>query len=134
AWEVGLTILSPGRPITREILGGKLIQIVLPIRSVVAPKIEQVVPIKDPRRMKIIEHESHGVIADRQHLNDLDIPLSGYGLALLCRMPLHFCAWAVRADILRRKTKSFASLERDIQGLAPLWQAKCGRQHFLTGH
>src|SRR5262249_9507680 len=103
-------------------------------RSVVAPKIEQVVPIKDPRRMKIIEHESHGVIADRQHLNDLDIPLSGYGLALLCRMPLHFCAWAFHAQIFGRKIKSFASVERYSQDLAILWRAQLGRQTLLVSH
>src|SRR4051812_27730494 len=99
------TTAASGRS-PRQPLAAKLVKIVLPVLVTVAAELEQVVPAKDAGRMQVVEHQPHGVIADRDDFQNRDIALAADGLALLRRMALHLGARAAHAQIFRGKLET----------------------------
>src|SRR5215470_4847535 len=122
-----------GRLIPRHALRLQLIQIILPVARLVAAELEQVVPGEDAGRVHVVEGEPRGVIADRVDLEDRDLALARYGLALVRRMALHLGARAFDAQVFGRQRKAFAALEADRQGAPVLRQAQLGRPGSILG-
>ncbi len=63
--------------------------------------------------MHVVEHEPHGVVPDRLHLEDHHLALAGDGLAFIRVMALHLRARALDAQILGGQREGAAALERD---------------------
>jgi hypothetical protein len=59
---------APSRGLARQPLGGKLVEIFLPVALLIAAELVEIVPAVDPGRMHVVEGEPHGVIADQLHL------------------------------------------------------------------
>src|SRR5262249_60482402 len=116
------------------IFSREVVEVILPIGGMVATEIMQIIPIEDPGRMQIVEHEPDRVIADRQHLDNLDITLSGHRLPFLGRMPLHFRAWAFHSQIFGRQIELLTSVKCNRQGLTILVQAQFRRPNLRIGH
>src|SRR5262245_27431642 len=58
-------LFAPSRRIASQIFSRELVEVILPIGGMIAPEIEQIIPVEDPGRMKIVEHEPDRIIADR---------------------------------------------------------------------
>src|SRR5689334_18827646 len=83
-----------GLRLTRQALGGQLVEVVAPVGVLMTPEIEEIFPTVDAGRMQVVEHEPHRIIADRLHFEDRHISLLGNGLALLGRVTLDLGARA----------------------------------------
>src|SRR5262245_59699102 len=120
-------------------LGGQFVDIVLPVGCVIAAELAQVVPAVDAGRVHVVEHEAHRVVADRLHLQHLDVAFARNRLALLRRVPLDLRARALDAKIFGGERKRLAAVEGDGQRLTVLVQPdlgrpRRGRAHILRGH
>src|SRR6185312_11577342 len=123
--------LPPLERLARHVLGRQLVEIFLPVARVVAAEIAQIVPTEYAGRVHVVEHQPHGVIADRQHLENGDVALAGHHLALFRRMALHFRARALHAQVFGGKLMPLAAAEADGQRLAVLVQAQFARPGVL---
>src|SRR6516162_6123408 len=122
------------RRIAREILRGEFVEIILPIGIPIAAEIEQIVPVENSRRVHVIEHEPHSIIADGQDFDDLDIAFTGNGLAFVGRVTLHLRTRALHPQIFRGQIKPLTAIVANGQGLAILVQAQFGRPDLRVGH
>src|SRR5262249_11579105 len=77
--------------------------------------------------MHVVEHQSHGVIADRVNFDDRHVALAADRLALGRRMPLNLRARAQHAQEFGRKFERFAVVEGDGQHGLALVQPDLGR-------
>jgi hypothetical protein len=68
--------------------------------------------------MHVVEHEAHGVIADRMDFEDLHAALAADELALVRVVALHFGARTFDAKIFGRKLEPFVIFERNRERLA----------------
>src|SRR5262245_10877823 len=130
----GRPLFAPSRRIPGQIFSRELVEVILPIGAMIASEVEQIIPVEDPGRMKIVEHEPDRVQSDLQHLDNLDITLSGHCLPILGRMSLHFGAWAFHAQIFGRQIELLTSIECNRQGFAILVQAQFRRPNLRVGH
>src|SRR5438270_5650720 len=108
-------------------LGGELVQIFLPVGRAIAAERHEVFPAVDAGRMLVVEHRTHGVIADGLELQDRDVALARNRLALGRRVPLHLGARAADAQILGAQVEALAVIERDGERPAVLVQLELRR-------
>ena len=90
------------RRVSRHPLGGELVEIVLPILRLVAAELEQIVPRENAGRVHVVEHQAHGVVADRIDLQDRDV----------AACPARSCARPANAPAPRRSGFSPAGIRR----------------------
>jgi hypothetical protein len=119
--------LAAHRRLARQILLRQLVEIILPIAGIFAPQLVQIVPAIDAGGVQVVEHQPHGIIADRLHLQDRHVLLAGNGLALVRRMALDLGARAFHPQIFSRKIEALAVFESNRQGPAVLVQAQLCR-------
>src|ERR1043166_1039715 len=111
-----------GLRLPRQTFGGKLVEVILPVGVVMTAEVEEIIPTVDAGRMQVVEHEAHGIIADRLHFEDRDISLAGNGLALVGRVTLHLGARALDPQVLGGKSEALAAVEGDGENPAVLVQ------------
>ena len=79
----------------------------------VTTQIGEIIPAINTRRVHIVEDKSYRVIADWMHLENDDVPLAWYRLALVRRMALDLSAGTLYPQIFGRKVESLSIIEGD---------------------
>src|SRR5436190_16048283 len=108
-------------------LVGQIVEIFLPILRMIPPELEKIIPAVDPGRMQIVEHQTHGIVADWMQFENSHIFFAGDSLALIRRMPLHLGTGTLHAQVFGSQVEALAVLECDGQYFAALVQAQFRR-------